>query len=176
MRGRLGEPSLPGWFTVAKVTNESNFTLAMALTPRRWLYHVAPAWVGDATYFVTLCCRERGANCLCSDPVAMTLFTAVRHYHLQRRWYVSLWLLMPDHLHALVSCARGEELAKTIADWKRYTARDTGIAWQKGFFEHRLRSDESREEKANYIRMNPVRRALANDPGAWPYVWTPESQ
>ena len=39
-----------------------------------------------------------------------------------------------------------------------------------GFFEHRLRSDAEFNEKASYIRMNPVRTGLVALPGLWPYV------
>jgi len=35
-----------------------------------------------------------------------------------------------------------------------------GIKWQRDFFEHRLRSDESWREKADYILANPVRKGL----------------
>ena len=80
---------------------------------------------------------------------------------------------MPDHLHALVACPRDEDLAKMVATWKRFTAHDAGIAWQKGFFDHRLRNDESLQEKAHYIRMNPVRKGLVAQPEDWPYVWSP---
>ena len=145
----------------------------MPLPQRRWLTHVPPAWVGDPTYFITLCCRSRGANQLCTADVAEKLLTAVQHYHQQLRWHVSLWLLMPDHVHALVLCPRDEDLAKTVAAWKQFTARGAGIAWQKGFFDHRLRNYESLQEKAHYIRMNPVRKSLVAQPEDWPYVWSP---
>jgi REP element-mobilizing transposase RayT len=142
---------------------------------RRWLYHVPPTWAADSTYFITVCCQTRGANQLCNSPVAEQLLAAVHHYHTQLRWHVSLWLLMPDHLHALVSCPRSEDLAKVVAAWKRFTARETGIVWQRGFFDHRLRGDESWEEKAHYIRMNPVRKGFVAEPEIWPHVWSPES-
>ncbi len=147
----------------------------MSLPQRRWLHHVPPAWVGDSTYFVTICCQTRGTNQLCVSPVSEKLLTAVGHYHEQFRWYVSLWLLMPDHLHSLVACSRAEDVAKVVAAWKRFTARNAGIVWQKGFFEHRLRRDESLEEKAQYIRMNPVRQGLVLKPDAWTFLWAPEA-
>ena len=145
----------------------------MPLPQRRWLHHVPPAWAGDATFFITVCCQIRGANQLCTATAAEKLFTAVHHYHEKLRWHVSLCLLMPDHLHALAACPRDEDLAKTVAEWKRFTARDTGIIWQNGFFDHRLRNDESFEGKAHYIRMNPVRKGLVAQPEDWPFVWSP---
>ena len=77
---------------------------------------------------------------------------------------------MPDHLHSLISLPRDEDLSKIISAWKRFTARDAGIHWQSGFFDHRIRSDESLEEKAHYIRTNPVREGLVAKPEDWPYV------
>ena len=50
-------------------------------------------------------------------------------------------------------------------------ARNAGIVWQSGFFDHRLRGDESRNEKISYIRQNPVRKGLVTEPEAWPHAW-----
>jgi hypothetical protein len=48
-----------------------------------------------------------------------------------------------------------------IERWKRYTATRAGIRWQRDFFDHRLRADESFEAKSAYIRQNPVRAGLS---------------
>ena len=89
--------------------------------------------------------------------------------------YNKLWthllLAMPDHLHALLSFPRGERMDAVIRNLKRYVAKAGGVEWQDGFFDHRLRSDESFEEKAHYIRMNPVRAGFAHQPEEWPYAW-----
>jgi len=58
-----------------------------------------------------------------------------------------------------------------VAAWKRLTARRYSVVWQRDFFDHRLRSDESFEQKVAYIRDNPVRKALVKDASAWPYAW-----
>lgn len=41
--------------------------------------------------------------------------------------------------------------------------------WQKGFFDHVLRSEESYSEKWLYVAENPVRKQLSASPEAWPY-------
>ena len=41
--------------------------------------------------------------------------------------------------------------------------------WQKGFFDHVMRSEESYSEKWLYVAENPVRKKLAARPEAWPY-------
>lgn len=78
---------------------------------------------------------------------------------------------MPDHWHALISFTSAKEMEKSIRDWKRYVAKQTGITWQDGFFEHRLRSDKSANEKWHYIYLNPVRKGLITEPDDWPYRW-----
>jgi len=41
--------------------------------------------------------------------------------------------------------------------------------WQEGFFDHVLRTAESYSQKWDYVRMNPVRAGLCDEPGEWPY-------
>jgi len=42
--------------------------------------------------------------------------------------------------------------------------------WQRGFFDHLLRSDESYEQKWNYVRENPIRAGLAKSADDWRYA------
>ena len=96
---------------------------------------------------------------------------ALDHYARQGKLWPDLFLAMPDHIHALLSFPRQESMEKVIRDWKRYIAKQTGVVWQDGFFDHRLRETESYEEKARYIRLNPVRAGLSPTPQAWEFVW-----
>ena len=82
-----------------------------------------------------------------------------------------LIVLMPDHLHTLVTMAPDRELVSTIRLWKAYLAKYSGIHWQRDFFEHRIRNDQAWEEKARYIRANPVRAGLIGEGEPWPYRW-----
>jgi putative transposase len=124
-------------------------------------------------FFITICCRSRGTNQLCGPTVAPFLFNTVCFRHERGDWFAQLFLLMPDHLHAILAIPPEHGMEETISNWKQYAARHTGISWQRDFFDHRLRNDESLEEKMDYIRMNPVRRGLAAKPQAWPWVWEP---
>lgn len=78
---------------------------------------------------------------------------------------------MPDHLHALISFPSGESMR---ACWKRFTSKKTGIIWQRDFFDHRIRNDESWQAKADYIRQNPVRKKLVARSEDWPWVFIGE--
>ncbi len=82
---------------------------------------------------------------------------------------------MPDHCHALLSFPEaGPSIIKTIADWKHWLAFKLKIRWQRDFFEHRIRRDESGEQKMAYILENPVRAKLVACAEEWPYVWFPQ--
>ena len=80
-------------------------------------------------------------------------------------------LLMPDHLHMLVSVPGDADLSNLVRDFKRITAKIAKIRWQRNFFDHRLRHDESEAEKFEYICQNPVRAGLAAAADEWPYIF-----
>ncbi|HTD01942.1 MAG TPA: transposase [Chthoniobacterales bacterium] len=117
-----------------------------------------------------MCCRERGENALCHNDIAQPIFETARRYHASERWYLKLLLLMPDHLHMLFGVAGDTKLSNLIRDFKRITARTARIDWQRNFFDHRLRDDESEDEKAEYIRQNPLRAGLIKPNEQWRYV------
>ncbi len=76
---------------------------------------------------------------------------------------------MPDHVHALLAFPRTEGMKAVIVDWKRYTARNAGVAWQRDFFDHRIREGDNWQLKANYVRDNPVRKGLIACADQWPW-------
>jgi len=62
-------------------------------------------------------------------------------------------------------------MAQVITRWKELTAKRIGTYWQRNFFDHRLRQEESSREKVDYILNNPVRRGFVREAREWPYVW-----
>jgi putative transposase len=123
-----------------------------------------------AMYFVTICCQSRRQNQLCRRQVGEVIFETARTYDKAQRWYLYLLLLMPDHLHMLVSVSGDTVLSNLMRDFKRVIARTTGIKWQRNFFDHRIRNDENLESKAAYICANPVRAKLIREGEKWPFV------
>jgi REP element-mobilizing transposase RayT len=144
-------------------------------TPRRKsLPHEIPLWVDPQKeiYFITINCEMRETNQLVTDKVATALFETIRHRQDNNLWWPHLFLLMPDHIHALISFPQSDKPVKLIVrKWKEWTAKTLGINWQRDFFEHRLRHDESRREKADYILQNPVRKKLVTRSEDWSFVY-----
>ena len=58
-----------------------------------------------------------------------------------------------------------QHLAKAIG-W----TQTSGPLWQRGFFDHLLRTAESYGEKWNYVRENPVRAGLVERAEDWQYA------
>jgi len=101
------------------------------------------------------------------------LFHTARIYHERGRWNLNLLLLMPDHLHGLIGVDGRDSLSQLVRDYKRITAKMAGVQWQRNFFDHRLRHDESLAEKFAYICQNPMRAGLVHNEQDWPYVFIP---
>jgi len=140
---------------------------------RKKLPHVIPGWVRDGSiFFLSVNCRERGVNSLCRESVSKIIRTTVDFRISRGDWWMHLLLLMPDHVHMLVAFPQDREMKKVVFQWKEYAAKQSGVRWQRDFFDHRLRSDESLESKAAYIRANPVRAGLIKEGEIWPYIWT----
>ena len=146
----------------------------MKAPERKTLPHMVPLWVDPQKeiYFITINCVERGRNQLALPAVSESLFETVRDRQEKLLWWPHVFLLMPDHLHALLSFPpSGKPLQQVVSKWKEWTAKQCGIRWQRDFFEHRLRQEESRREKAEYILQNPVRKQLVSRPEEWPFAY-----
>jgi REP element-mobilizing transposase RayT len=88
---------------------------------------------------------------------------------------------MPDHIHLFV-CGRNDfELGRWMGMLKQclekvaaVTASPTGRRlqkiWQRRFFDHVLRNEESYSQKWEYVRDNPVRAGLVANADDWPYA------
>jgi len=139
-------------------------------------------WIDSPIYFITTCTNNR-RQVLARDEVAKVLVDELRVGHGQHGWAVGRYVIMPDHVHFFCRPERdGKKLSEFVGFWKSYTSRrinalgsprstpaDTTL-WQREFFDHILRSDESYSQKWNYVRDNPVRAGLVRSADAWKYA------
>ena len=137
------------------------------------LHHKTPGWVGAGARFHIRISLEGNQRPLTHADVAPRLLESAVFYHEHNRWYAWLFLLMPDHLHAVLSFPPSLSMSRVVGDWKKYQERELSIVWQDGYFDHRLRNDDEFAEKCHYIRMNPVRAKLCTAPADWPWVLEP---
>ena len=117
--------------------------------------------------------REARQRALIDAILAQALLDSAKLYETKQRWHITLFLFMPDHLHALLSFARDQSMSCVIGNWKRFHTRNNQVMWQEGYFDHRLRADERGEQlaaKMNYMRRNPVVAGLCERPEDWPWI------
>ena len=137
----------------------------------RRLHHTVPPWVPDASdYHIRIRIEHGTTTRLTESSIANALLRSAARYHLQGSWFCHLLVLMPDHLHALLCFPRGSKMTAVVGRWKAWQKRTLGIPWQKNFFDHRIRNDHEFEEKAHYIRRNPLAAGLCAAPNNWPWV------
>jgi len=72
---------------------------------RRSLPHEPPRWVDPAReiWFVTICTLPRGEAQLTRPEISRAVLDAVEFRYRRGQWYPWVFLLMPDHCHALLS-------------------------------------------------------------------------
>ena len=86
------------------------------------------------------------------------------------------WVIMPDHLHWLVTLNEGS-LAGVMCRVKARAAcavntalGRSGPVWQRGYHDRAMRRDEDLKAAARYIIANPVRARLVTTVGHYP-LW-----
>ena len=104
-----------------------------------------------------------------------------------KRFQLHVVVVMPDHVHLVLTPLRDEKgwpyaLPSILKRLKGTSARSVnklmgscGPVWQEESFDHVLRSQESLEEKLEYVRQNPVRRGLAEKPEDYKWLWEADS-
>ncbi len=131
----------------------------------------------NTVFFVTLCAYNKQAYFIRRGIVKIITNEIDFRTTYSKEVDVFTYCIMPDHLHLLLKLKGkyGKNLQNWVAAFKRYTARLAGeefgvrTLWQKNFYEHVVRKDESLEKIAEYIVHNPVRKGLVNDWQKYPY-------
>ena len=138
--------------------------------PRR-LHHLGPRTKPGLVYHIRLRVAADTPQRLTDPLLAARLLEAVQFYHVHGRWDCRVALLMPDHVHAMLSFPVQESMSATIGAWKSYTTRRLGVRWQANYFDHRIRDQHNLQVKGAYILRNPVVKGLCEREVDWPWVW-----
>jgi putative transposase len=133
------------------------------------------SYVGIHQYSLTFCTFQRQHVFLTAAVVAATL-DQISHAAREHEFAILAYCFMPDHLHLLVE-ARSDAsdliaFAHAVKQRTAYEYRrrfENRALWQKGYFEHVVRDDESTRTQAKYVLENPVRSGLITEPLAYPF-------
>ena len=84
---------------------------------------------------------------------------------------VHAYVLLPDHMHLVVTPREGGNISQVMHSLKLYTARQIGALlgskggiWQARFYERALRTPKEVEGALAYVHDNPVKAGLADRP------------
>jgi REP element-mobilizing transposase RayT len=94
-----------------------------------------------------------------------------------QRYELWSWVVMLNHVHAILWPHPGHTVSKILHSWKSYTAtqanrvleREGQIFWQKESYDHWLRDDAERARLVTYVEANPVKARLCARPEEWPW-------
>jgi putative transposase len=155
-----------------------------ALVPKRTVAHPGPGRPPrlpslfqqhtPVLYFLTFCTCPRRPILLRPRLVDALLTYAVRGAD-ECGILVGRYVFMPDHVHLFAQMSSQANLGQWAKGLKRALSEvliSDGIGrphWQRGVFDHVLRSRESYDQKWEYVRANPVRAGLVMDAQRWPY-------
>ena len=142
------------------------------------LQRLARIFPPSPIYFVTACTFDRRP--ILAGPAIHQSFMDFAAAGEDHGAYVGAYVIMSDDIHLFVALEQRESLSawmKALKNSLSKTLRTEEISsphWQKGFFDHVLRSAESYPQKWEYVRDNPVRAGLTKSWEEWPYrgeVW-----
>ncbi len=140
----------------------------MRLRRLQWIYATCPV------FFLTICTYHRRAAL--ALPAVHEALQQFAHRADAFQVFVGRYVIMPDHMHLFATFS---PVAPSLSEWVKGLKRAFAESlkrnhvpspyWQKGFFDHALRSEESYEQKWLYVRENPVRAGLVIKAQDWPY-------
>ncbi|PYX48209.1 MAG: transposase [Acidobacteria bacterium] len=138
------------------------------------------------SHFVTFCCYHR-RRLLDTDESCRIFESALERVRRSYRLYVYGYVVMPEHVHLLLSEPNCPTQAKVGLEWatrpQQYTLADAlkslkqGVSrrllgnaehfWQKRYYDFNIRNYPQFVEKLRYIHRNPVKRGLCERPEDW---------
>ena len=123
-------------------------------------------------HYITFTCFHRAPYLQTAEARDLFVYTFER----VRVWYgfyVVGYVVMPEHVHLLISEPERKTLAVALQMLKQIVSRKLhripcgGPFWQARYYDFNVWSERKRVEKLRYIHENPVRRGLAEKAEDW---------
>lgn len=130
-------------------------------------------YVPGGTYFFTLVTNRRER--IFYDSVAIkTFWQAIDYVKLRHPFNLVADVLMPDHLHIILTLPIGDSnfptrwrLIKSYFSRNYKNTRFSPPLWQNRYWEHLIRDEEDLVSHIDYIHYNPVKHGLTTLPSEW---------
>jgi len=110
-----------------------------------------------------------------SERKKALLLDVLRHYRREKKYLLHAFVMMPTHIHLLITPSAEISLEKCIqlvkGNYSYRVKKELGInsdVWNPGFNPDRVKSTQEYAHK-NYIHMNPVKAGLVAAPELYEY-------
>lgn len=111
---------------------------------------------------------DAGAGaCWLRRPRTASIVSETLRFFDGQRYNLGDYVIMPNHVHVLVTPARDTALERIMHSWKSYSAKEinkvlerSGQVWQHESFDHIVRNDYRLDRICRYIAENPTRANL----------------
>jgi putative transposase len=126
------------------------------------------------TYFVNFSTWQR-RRLFIVESYARLFLKTLYGYRRQGRFELHAFVVMPEHVHLLLTPAPGITLERSIQFIKGGYSHALGVegrkgeVWQRGFTDHRIRDAADFDIHRNYIHENPVKRGLVTSASDYRY-------
>jgi putative transposase len=124
----------------------------------------------DHDHFITFSCHDR--KTYLQTPESRDLFEhSLERTRRKYRFQVLAYVVMPEHVHLLVSEPETEPLSKAIQSLKLSVSKQSPRHpfWLAHYYDFNVITRPKRIEKIRYIHRNPVTRGLVEAPEHWPH-------
>ncbi|MCC7162290.1 MAG: transposase [Anaerolineae bacterium] len=121
--------------------------------------------------------------CILREPSLAQMTQACLLHFDGARYRMLAWVVMPNHVHTLFQPLNGWTVAKIVASWKKFTARQIssgnapgianlpiGALWHREYYDRFIRDERHFHTARNYIHQNPVKAGLCAREEDW--VWS----
>ncbi|MDR3739396.1 MAG: transposase [Terracidiphilus sp.] len=119
-------------------------------------------------HFVTFSCHRR-LPYLNSDPNCQLFVEALEQARRRYVFFVFGYVVMPEHVHLIVSEPKRYTLARAVQALKTSVSKQSAQKpfWLARYYDFNVHSEEKRIEKLRYMHRNPVARGLVYEPLDW---------
>ena len=113
-------------------------------------------------------------DCWLKRPEIAQVVAAALRFHAGIRFDLPAWVVMPNHVHAVVRPLPRFSLSQILHSWKGFSAAGAnkllhrqGEFWQGESYDHLVRDEEDMHRCCHYTTMNPVNAGLCARPEDW---------
>ncbi len=90
------------------------------------------------------------------------------------RYRAHAWVIMPNHVHVLITPATSQTLSAIAHSWKSFTAKKanlllkrSGAFWSREYFDRAIRDEAHYANALAYVALNPVKAGLCTAAEDW---------